>query len=157
MWGFAARLNLARLTCLLLYSLVFEWRSDEQPQFLAIFSTLTAMGCLHKEYERTCSFSRGAKTPGGKEPTWRKILVLYRQVRRRGALEWTGMYSAGALAIGEFGRSRWRLRRTRRSLSFSMGFQCPFRHLIAHECQKPDRRQRCVQHSEVYYRSKRML
>ncbi len=41
MWSFAARLNLARLTCLLLYSLVFEWRGDEQPQFLAIFSTLT--------------------------------------------------------------------------------------------------------------------
>jgi hypothetical protein len=37
MWGFAARLNLARLTCLLLYSLVFEWRGDEQTQFLAIF------------------------------------------------------------------------------------------------------------------------
>ena len=73
MRGFAARLNLARLTCLLLYSLVFEWRADEQPQFLAIFSTLTAMGCLHKEYERTGSFSRGAKTPGGKVPTWRKI------------------------------------------------------------------------------------
>jgi hypothetical protein len=73
MWGFAARLNLARLTCLLLYSLVFEWRGDEQTQFLAIFSTLTAMGCLHKEYERTRSSSRGAKTPGGKEPTWRNI------------------------------------------------------------------------------------
>jgi hypothetical protein len=78
MWGFAARLNLARLTCRLLYSLVFEWRGDEQPQFLAIFSTLTAMGCLHKEYERnkeyerTRSSSRSAKTPGGKEPTWRK-------------------------------------------------------------------------------------
>jgi hypothetical protein len=32
------------------------------------------MGCLHKEYERTRSFSRGAKTPGGKEPTWRSRL-----------------------------------------------------------------------------------
>ena len=82
MWGFAARLNLARLTCLLLYSMVFEWRSDEQPQFLAIFSTLTAMGCLHKEYERTCSFSRGAKTPGGKEPTWRKIPIVLKIPQR---------------------------------------------------------------------------
>jgi len=35
-----------------------------------------------------------------------------------------------------------------------MGFQWSFRHLIAQECQKPDRRQRCAQHSEVYYRSK---
>jgi hypothetical protein len=51
-----------------------------------------------------------------------RCLVLYRQVRRRGALEWTGMYSAGALAIGGFGRSRWRLRRTRRSLSLLYGF-----------------------------------
>jgi hypothetical protein len=54
-------------------------------------------------------------------------LVLYRQVRRRRALEWSGEFPAGALAIGGFGRSRWRLRRTRRSLSFSMGFQWPFR------------------------------
>ncbi len=82
MRGFAARLNLARLTCLLRYGLVFEWRGDEQPQFLAIFSTLTAMGCLHKEYERTRSFSRGAKTPGGKEPTWRKIPITLEQPTR---------------------------------------------------------------------------
>src|SRR5215472_6426538 len=38
---------------------VFEWRGDEQPQFVAIFPTLTAMGWPHKEYERTGSFSRG--------------------------------------------------------------------------------------------------
>src|SRR5215469_14291208 len=50
---------------------VFEWRGDEQPQFVAIFSTLPAMGCRHKEYERTRSFSRWikplTKTPRGRD------------------------------------------------------------------------------------------
>src|SRR6266478_2156238 len=53
-------------------------------------------------------------------PVGGRCLVLYRQVRRRRAFGWTGKFPAGALAIGGFGRSRWRLRRTRRSLSFSM-------------------------------------
>jgi hypothetical protein len=39
--------------------------------------------------------------------------MLYRQVRRRRASAWTRAFPAGALAIGGFGRSRWRLRRTR--------------------------------------------
>src|SRR6266568_7773500 len=64
------------------------------------------------------------------------------------------MYSAGALAIGGFGRSRLRLRRTRRSLSLLYGFSMAVSPFDRPECQKPDRRQRCVQHSEVYYRSK---
>jgi hypothetical protein len=42
-----------------------------------------------------------------------KILVPYRQVRRRRVAAWTRLCPAGALAIGGFGRSRWRLRRTR--------------------------------------------
>ena len=40
-------------------------------------------------------------------------LVPYRQVRRRRVAAWTRLCPAGALAIGGFGRSRWRLRRTR--------------------------------------------
>ena len=44
---------------------------------------------------------------------WRKILVPYRQVRRRSGYAWTRAFPAGALAIGGFGLSRWRLRRTR--------------------------------------------
>jgi hypothetical protein len=53
-------------------------------------------------------------------------------------------FPAGALAIGGFGRSRWRLRRTRRNLSLlygfsiSMAFQWPFRHLIASGVPEPD-------------------
>ena len=35
------------------------------------------------------------------------------QVRRRRVAAWTRLCPAGALAIGGFGRSRWRLRRTR--------------------------------------------
>jgi hypothetical protein len=50
------------------------------------------------------------------EYCWRKILVFFRQVRRRRAVGWTGKYPAGALAIGGFGRRRWGLRRTRGSL-----------------------------------------
>src|ERR1700674_1425091 len=38
----------------------------------------------------------------------RKILVPYRQVRRRRASAWTQVLPAGALAIGGFVRSRWR-------------------------------------------------
>jgi len=37
----------------------------------------------------------------------RKILGSYRQVRRRGAAGWSTVFSAGALAIRGFGRSRW--------------------------------------------------
>src|ERR1700680_4904696 len=37
-------------------------------------------------------------------------------VRRRGTFAWTRVFPAGALAIGGFGRSRWRLRRTRRAI-----------------------------------------
>jgi hypothetical protein len=56
----------------LVYSLVFQWRGDEQPQFLAIFSTLTAIGCLHKEHERTHSFSLGVKNLRWRnERSWR--------------------------------------------------------------------------------------
>src|SRR5260370_23766808 len=44
------------------------------------------------------------------------LLVPYRQVRRRRAPAWTRVFPAGALAIGGFGRSRWRLRRTRRAI-----------------------------------------
>src|SRR6202171_4620081 len=42
-----------------------------------------------------------------------RCLALYRQGRRRRASAWTRAFPAGALAIGGFGRSRWRLRRTR--------------------------------------------
>jgi hypothetical protein len=35
--------------------------------------------------------------------SWRKILVPYRQVRRRRASAWTQVLPAGALAIGGFG------------------------------------------------------
>ena len=45
--------------------------------------------------------------------SWRKILVPYRQVRLRRTFAWSRVFPAGALAIGGFGRSRWRLRRTR--------------------------------------------
>src|SRR5260370_21468132 len=37
-----------------------------------------------------------------------KILVPYRQVRRRRVAGWTRLCPAGALAIGGFVRSRWR-------------------------------------------------
>jgi len=50
------------------------------------------------------------------EDGWRKILVSYRQVRRRGAPAWSRVFPAGALAIGGFGRCRWRLQRTRRAI-----------------------------------------
>jgi len=40
------------------------------------------MDCLHKEYERTRSFSRGAKTSGGKEPTWLKIPIVLKIPQR---------------------------------------------------------------------------
>src|SRR5260370_5840668 len=83
------------------------------------------------------------------------LSVPYRQVRRRRAFEWNERFPAGALAIGGFGRSRWRLRRTRRSLSFSMGFQWPFRYLIAPGVPKGRSLRAGVQHNEVYYPSKR--
>jgi hypothetical protein len=43
-----------------------------------------------------------------------KNLRLLSQVRRRRVSAWTRLCPAGVLAIGGFGRSRWRLRRTRR-------------------------------------------
>src|SRR5262249_45277118 len=51
---------------------------------------------------------------------WRKILGRYRQGRRRGAAGWSGVLSAGALAIARFGRSHWSLRRTRLGYGFSL-------------------------------------
>ncbi len=48
------------------------------------------------------------------------LLALYRQVRRRRAFKWTQKFPAGALAIGGFGRCRWRLRRS------PMAFRCNF-------------------------------
>jgi hypothetical protein len=49
--------------------------------------------------------SRATGCRAGKS-SWRKILVPYRQVRRRGRLGWTQVHPAGALAIGGFVRSR---------------------------------------------------
>jgi hypothetical protein len=56
---------------------------------------------------------------------WRKILDPCRQVRRRGTLEWTQVLHAGALAIGGFGRSRWRGGR-----GGAMRFACAIRDLF---------------------------
>jgi hypothetical protein len=51
---------------------------------------------------------------------WRKNLRALSLVRRRGTFAWTRVFPAGALAIGGFGRSRWRLRRARRCLAKSL-------------------------------------
>jgi hypothetical protein len=56
---------------------------------------------------------KSGELAASREVNWRKILVPYRQVRRRRVAAWTRLCPAGALAIGGFGRSRWRLRRTR--------------------------------------------
>jgi hypothetical protein len=50
-----------------------------------------------------------------------RILVLYRQVRRRGGSAWTRVFPRRAPAIGGFEGSRWRLRRARGSYAFCLG------------------------------------
>ena len=52
-------------------------------------------------------------------------LRLLSQVRRRGVAAWTRLCPAGALAIGGFGRSRWRGGRGE-----AMGFACAIRDLF---------------------------
>jgi hypothetical protein len=54
-----------------------------------------------------------------------QILDPYRQVRRRRVAAWTRLCPAGALAIGGFGRSRWRGGR-----GGAMGFACAIRDLF---------------------------
>ena len=64
-------------------------------------------------------------SPNRVELNCRKILVSYRQVRRRGVAAWTRLCPAGALAIGGFVRSRWRGGR-----GGAMGFACAIRDLF---------------------------
>jgi hypothetical protein len=72
---------------------------------------------------RSCSGQREKSTSAGRRslPYWRKILGPYRKCA--GAVQWREcqVCPAGAFAIGRFGGSHWRLRRTRGSYGFCLG------------------------------------
>jgi hypothetical protein len=70
---------------------------------ITINKTILARSCVTAE-GRVALMSHNAR----REDSWRKILVPYRQVRRRRSVVRSRVFTAGALAIGGFVRSRGR-------------------------------------------------
>jgi len=82
-------------------------------------------------------------------------MALYRQVRRRRAFGWTGKSAAGALAIGIWTKSLAFAADAEELIFDSMGFQCPFRRLIASGVPEAGSLRAPGWHDEAYYRSNR--